>query len=52
MVEQMEAALALPPEAAAIFAKHSEKLRQQWNEAKSPAKPSPTAAADNPALRL
>jgi hypothetical protein len=52
MVEQMEAALALPPEAGAIFAKHSEQLRQKWNEAKSPAKSAPDPASDNPALRL
>jgi hypothetical protein len=52
VAEALEVALALPPEAEAIFAKTREKLHQQWNEAKSPAKPSPTAAADNPALRL
>jgi hypothetical protein len=52
VADALEVALALPPEAEAIFAKTREKLHQQWNEAKSPAKPSPAAAADNPALRL
>jgi hypothetical protein len=52
MVEQMEAALALPPEAGAVFAKHREQLHQQWNEAKSPAEAAPDPASTNPALRL
>ena len=51
-VEAVEAALALPPEAEAIFAKHREKLHQQWNEANSPVKSAPNPVSDNPALRL
>ena len=50
--EEIEAALALPPEAEAIFAAHREKLRQQWNEPNSPAKSAPDPVAGNPALRL
>ena len=49
---EIEDALSLPPEAEAIFAEHREKLHQQWNEAKSPAKSHADPATDNLALRL
>jgi len=51
-MEDIEAALALPPEAEAIFAAHLEKFRQQRNEANSSPKSEPVPAADNLALRL
>jgi hypothetical protein len=51
-VEAIEAALALPPEAEAIFAVHPERLRQEWNQPNSLAKSAPNSVADNPALRL
>jgi hypothetical protein len=49
--EQIEAALALPPEAEAIFAAH----REEWlhrNEPNSPAKSTPTPTVENSALRI
>ena len=51
VMDEIEAACALPPDAKARFYAIAEKFRQQ-NEANSPAKPAPDPALGNPALRL